>query len=119
MRLLLARHAPTDWNGQNRYQGQQDVALGATGRRLAALLAERLEAERIDEIHASARPRAWETASAVSATRRLPLRSDPRLRELHFGAWQGLTYDEIRQAHPETLAAWEADALHVEPPGGE
>ncbi len=119
MRLLVARHAPTEWNGQNRYQGQQDIALGVTGRKLATRLANRLAGERIDEIHSSDLRRAWETASAVSGTRRLPLRSDPRLRELHFGAWQGLTYDEIRQAYPEALAAWEADALEVAPPGGE
>jgi broad specificity phosphatase PhoE len=119
MRLLLARHAPTDWNGKDRYQGHEDIALGPTGRQLAALLAERLGGERIDEIHTSDLRRAWQTASAVSDTRRLPLRSDPRLRELHFGIWQGLTYDEVRQAYPEVLAAWEADALRVAPPGGE
>jgi alpha-ribazole phosphatase len=119
MRLLLARHAPTDWNAEARFQGKEDIALGATGRKLAALLAERLGRERIDEIQTSDLRRAWETARAVADTRRLPLRSDPRLRELHFGSWEGLTYDEVRQAYPEALAAWEADPFGVAPPGGE
>jgi alpha-ribazole phosphatase len=119
MRLLLARHAPTDWNAEARFQGQEDIALGATGRKRAALLAERLAEERIDEVHTSDLRRAWETARAVADARRLPLRSDPRLRELHFGSWQGLTYDEVRQAYPEAVAAWEADPLRVPPPGGE
>ena len=109
MRLLLARHAPTDWNTKGRFQGHEDIALGATGRRQAALLAERLAGERIDEIHTSDLRRAWETARAVADARRLPLHSDSRLRELHVGSWQGLTYDEVRQAYPEALAAWEAD----------
>jgi broad specificity phosphatase PhoE len=119
MRLLFARHAPTDWNGKGRYQGHEDIALGAAGRRQAALLAGRLAAERIDEVHASDLCRARETANAVSGRHRLPLRSDSRLRELHFGAWEGLTREEVRQGSPEALAAWEADTLRTSPPGGE
>jgi broad specificity phosphatase PhoE len=119
MRLLLARHAPTDWNGKGRYLGHKDVALGAAGRRQAGLLAERLAGEQIDAIHASDLARAWETATSVSARHRLPLQSDSRLRELHFGAWEGLTREEAQQACPEALAAWEADALRTAPPGGE
>lgn len=119
MRLLFARHAPTDYNGKGRYQGHEDVALGASGRRQAALLADRLAAEPIDEIHASDLCRARETASAVSGRHRLALRSDPRLRELHFGAWEGLTREEVLRGCPEALAAWEADTLRTSPPGGE
>src|SRR5260370_38728619 len=113
MRLLLARHALTDWNSKGRYQGQQDIALGATGREQAALLAKRLAAERIDDIRTSDLGRARETASAVSATRGLALNADPRLRELPFGAWEGLTPPEVKQRYPEALAAWEADPLRT------
>jgi broad specificity phosphatase PhoE len=119
IRLLLARHAPTDWNTEGRFQGHEDSALGDTGRSLAALLAGRLGGEQIDEIQTSDLRRAWETARAVADARGLPLRLDSRLRELNFGSWQGLTYDEVRHAYPEALAAWEADALRVAPPGGE
>jgi broad specificity phosphatase PhoE len=119
MRLLLARHALTDWNSKGRYQGQQDIALGAVGRGQAALLAKRLAGERIEEIRTSDLSRARETASAVAATRGLPLNADPRLRELHFGAWEGLTREEVRQRYPESLAAWEADPLRTAPPRGE
>jgi alpha-ribazole phosphatase len=119
MRLLLARHAPTDWNSQGRYQGHQDVALGAAGRQQAARLAARLAAERIDQVHASDLRRAWETARAVSEIHRAPLLPDRRLRELSLGAWEGLTRDEVRQKYPEALAAWEADYWQTPPPGGE
>jgi broad specificity phosphatase PhoE len=119
MRLLLARHALTDWNSKGRYQGQQDIALGAVGREQAALLANRLAAEHIDEIRTSDLSRARETASAVAAARGLPLNEDARLRELHFGAWEGLTREEVRQQYPEALAAWELDPLKTAPPRGE
>ena len=45
MRLLLARHAPTDWNTQARFQGHEDIALGDTGRPLAALRPHRCSEE--------------------------------------------------------------------------
>ncbi len=119
IRLLLARHAPTDWNRAGRYQGQTDVPLGDTGRQLAARLAARLAAERIDRLYTSDLRRADQTARIAAAARPLPLRRDPRLRELHFGDWEGLTHPEIARAHPEALAAWEADCERTAPPGGE
>jgi broad specificity phosphatase PhoE len=119
MHLLLARHAPTDWNGKGRFQGHQDVVLGAAGRRQAGQLAARLAVERIDRIHASDLRRAWETAQAVSEIHKAPLLSDTRLRELCFGVWEGLLRDEIQQQYPEALATWEADPLRNAPPGGE
>jgi alpha-ribazole phosphatase len=118
-RLLLARHAATDWNAVGRYQGHQDIALGAVGRQQAARLATRLAAEPIDRIIASDLSRAQETARAVAELRRLPVHRDPRLRELHFGAWEGLTYSELQHRHPAALTAWQADPSRIAPPGGE
>ncbi len=43
-------------------------------------------------------------------------RSDPRLAEIDFGAWEGRAWEAI--ARPE-LDAWAADVLHFTPPGGE
>jgi broad specificity phosphatase PhoE len=119
MRLLLAPHAPTDWNAVGRYQGHTDTTLSAVGRRQAALLADRLANQRIDEVHSSDLRRALETASAVCEPRRLPLRFDARLRELHFGAWEGLTYGEVQTRYAEPMNAWETDPLRTAPPGGE
>jgi broad specificity phosphatase PhoE len=119
MRLLLAPHALTDWNIQGRYQGQTDTVLSVIGRRQADLLAERLHGERIDEVHASDLRRAQETCSAVCQRRDLHWQSEPRLRELHFGVWEGLTYQEVQQNFAKELAAWEADPLRIAPPRGE
>jgi alpha-ribazole phosphatase len=119
MRLLLAPHAPTDWNAAGRYQGHSDTALSAVGRKQAAQLADRLARERIDEVIASDLRRAVETARAVSEPRDLPLRIDSRVRELNFGGWEGLTYEEVRQNHAEALKAWEADPVRKAPPQGE
>src|SRR2546428_96456 len=53
MRVLLAPHAPTDWNAEGRFQGHSDTPLSAAGRGQAALLAQRLARERSHEVHAS------------------------------------------------------------------
>ncbi len=119
MRLLLAPHAPTDWNAQSRLQGHSDTALSDAGRCQAALLANRLLAVPIDEVHASDLRRAMETAAPIARPRDLAVQSDPRLRELNFGNWEGMTYEEVGQADPQGLAAWEANVLDTAPPGGE
>lgn len=118
-RLLLARHGETAWNASRRYQGQMDVPLHETGRNQADALANRLSGESIGAIYASDLQRAWETATAVAAFHDLPVQADPRLREIAFGDWEGLTSEQIRERDPESLKAWYDDPLHASPPGGE
>jgi alpha-ribazole phosphatase len=119
MRLLLVSHGVTAWNVQGRYQGHTDVPLSPTGRRQAALLRRRLAGEPLDGAYASDLSRARDTAAAIAGDRGLPVEPDARLRELHFGGWEGRTYDEVRQSDPQALAAWEEDPVNVAPPGGE
>jgi|JFJP01.1.fsa_nt_gi alpha-ribazole phosphatase len=116
MKLLLIRHGQTDWNLAQRFQGQSDIPLNEMGRKQAQALAERLSAEKFDAVYASDLQRATETAKIICASQIYP---DPRLREVNFGDWEGLTYDEIKAKHPEPLAAWENDIFKSAPPNGE
>jgi alpha-ribazole phosphatase len=118
-RLLLARHGETAWNTSRRYQGQTDIPLNEGGRRQAKALAQRLSGEKIDAIYTSDLQRARETAEAIAAFHELPVRADPRLREIAFGDWEGLTSEEIQGRDAESLTAWHDDPLHASPPGGE
>lgn len=119
LRLLLVRHAETEHNTQARCQGQSDPPLSAVGRRQAAALAARLAQEKIHHVYASDLRRATETAVAIAAAHNLPVHTDPRLREMAFGEWEGLTWAEIGERYPQEWAAWQADPLGVAPPGGE
>lgn len=116
MNLLLIRHGQTNWNLEQRFQGQSDIPLNETGRKQAQALAERLSAEQFDAIYSSDLQRATETAHII---RKSGFQPDARLREVNFGDWEGLTYDEIKAKHPEPLAAWEADIFKNAPPNGE
>jgi len=119
VKLILVRHGRTEWNAEGRFQGQSDVPLNAAGRRQAAALSRRLSREPVTAVYASDLQRAHETALCIAAAHGLGVYSEPRLREMSFGAWEGLTFDEIERRDPPGLAAWQADPLNVAPPGGE
>ena len=65
-------------------------------------------AETLHTLYASDLQRAWETAQAIATPHALHVHAEPRLREMAFGRWEGLTYDEIQQqdaAAPGRLGA--------------
>ncbi len=119
MRLLLVPHATTDWNAAGRFQGWGDPPLNESGKQQAMLLGQRLWHETIDCCQTSDLSRARETAAAISEPKALTILPDPRLREIHFGAWEGLTYREIRRADYLAFDNWEGDPMALAPPGGE
>jgi len=117
--LFLVRHGETDWNVTQRFQGQSDVPLNENGHQQAAAIAQRLAAEQIHAIYASDLSRAWDTASAIASHHEIDIAAEPRLREGSFGQWEGATYDELQQRHPEAVKAWHEDLGSFAPPDGE
>lgn len=78
-----------------------------TGRKQAMLAAPYVAALGPDAIISSDQSRATETAAAVAELTGLPVRTDPRLREMHLGVMQGLTREESRLQSPKAVAAFE------------
>jgi broad specificity phosphatase PhoE len=117
-RLLLVPHGLTSWNVEGRYQGQTDIPMNPQGREQAERVAESLATEKIAAIFSSDLKRAWDTASIIGRKLGLEPRVDLRLRELHFGDWEGLTRAEISARHPIDWQAWEAGSA-ITPPSGE
>lgn len=133
-KFLLIRHGQTDWNIQHRFQGQSDTPLNALGERQARQAGQALaqlavkRAEQGEQIHAvvsSDLRRAALTARIICealSARGLPspeIRYEPRLREMSFGEWEGLTYTEIQSLDPAALERWGSNFDHIAPPGGE
>lgn len=110
MRLILVRHGQTEWNAGGRYQGQSNVALSDTGRKQARFLAERFPVRQLDAIYTSDLDRAKETAECVGKWLGLTVCPEKAFRELSFGDWEGLTYQEISSRWPE-----EAEKLFTAP----
>lgn len=105
-RLLIWRHGRTEWNASRRIQGQSDVALDEVGLRQARQAAQLLAAEKPDAIVSSDLARTRLTAATLGHLLEQPVYEDPRLRERHFGPWQGLTADEVRREYPDAYARW-------------
>ncbi|SEI98655.1 histidine phosphatase family protein [Demequina mangrovi] len=101
--LVLLRHGRTGYNAEGRLQGSLDVPFGAEGREQARAAAAALHAEYgvPDRIVTSPLRRAADTAAEISAVTGVPARPDARLTQRSYGAWEGLTWDEVRQGWPE------------------
>lgn len=94
MKIGLIRHGMTDWNVERRAQGQTDIPLNETGRKQAQALANRLKDEKWDLIISSHLSRAYETASIIAKTLKIPVLTDKRLQEKSFGNLEGTTINE-------------------------
>jgi probable phosphoglycerate mutase len=116
---VLLRHGQTSMSVEKRYAGSRsDVPLTEVGVRQAEAAARRLASAGIGAIVASPLQRAVRTAEEVAAVTGVPVATDEGFRETDFGAWEGLTFAEVRRRWPAELAAWLADP-EVGPPGGE
>lgn len=103
MKLYLIRHGQTDWNRLGKYQGQADVPLSKEGLRQAERLARHFPADTLDVIYTSDLQRAVMTAERLAEKFSAPLTADKALRELNFGDWEGLTYQEIADGWPQEV----------------
>ena len=119
MRLLLVRHGETAWNAAGRLQGQSDLPLTACGQHQALALARVLATDAVQAIYSSDLQRARATAHSIATGCGLSVHHDARWREMAFGCWEGLTWAEVQQCDPATLAAWQANPWHSAPPEGE
>ena len=124
--IYFIRHGETDWNAEARLQGQQDIPLNPWGRVQAEESGRRLAALRPDfadlDYVASPMHRTRETMELMRAAMGLDpsaYRTDERLKELTFGAWEGLRWKEVRSKHPTGAAARERDKWGFVPPQGE
>lgn len=84
-RILAIRHGETDWNVNNRIQGQIDIGLNAQGLWQAQQVAQALADEPLVAIYASDLSRALRTAQHIASHHRLEVQTTPLLRERHYG----------------------------------
>jgi broad specificity phosphatase PhoE len=107
--VLLVRHAESTWNAAERFQGQaHEVPLSEFGRKQAEALANWVASQHLGTVHiySSDSLRAHETAQALAnAIAHKSFTTDPALREVSVGEWQGLTREEVEARWPGQLEA--------------
>jgi len=117
-RIWLIRHGePAGVRG--RCYGKLDVGLSAVGRAQVQAVAECLRAEPLSAIYASPRLRTIESARLVAHPHTCGYREEPGLREIDFGDFEGLTYDEIAARYPDLYRQWMETPTEVQFPHGE
>ncbi|MCP3471850.1 histidine phosphatase family protein [Bradyrhizobium sp. CCGUVB1N3] len=128
--IYYLRHGETEWNALGRLQGTQDIPLNARGRgqavQAAGILADLFAREGRDKASlpyvSSPLGRARTTMELARGKLGLPIADyslDDRLREIGYGAWEGLTLPESEAADPDVYARRLVDKWTVAPSDGE
>ena len=117
-RFFLVRHGETEGESSIRYHGATDVPLSELGREQTRRAARAIAARRSDvnfgKVFSSPLVRASEGARIITRE----ISGEPasivtieEFAEVHFGLFEGLTADEIRERYPDQFEVWNADRL--------
>ena len=115
IRLALLRHGATAWSAERRIQGRSDIPLSAEGREQVA--GWRLPPDLLSaDWYASPLARARDTAALIVKG---AVTVEPRLAEMHWGAWEGRTLSELRREFGPGHVDRNRLGFDFRPPGGE
>lgn len=106
-KIILIRHAETAMAG--RFCGYSDPDLNAAGEMQLARIVDQVVQYGIERIVSSDLRRALRTAQAIGQEIGIEPELRPRLREIHFGSWEGLAWNEIEAQFPREAGAWMKD----------
>jgi alpha-ribazole phosphatase len=123
MKLIFVRHGETNENAGHCYLGHTDSPLNEAGRKQIGLIAEQFLQKRFDKkttsLFSSDLVRAQESARIIGNGLKLTPTPEFALRELNFGDWECLTYEQIKEREPLALTNWIDDPFSEAPPNGE
>ena len=114
--LYVMRHGQTDWNVENRLQGQTNIPLNETGRQMARDASAKYADLPIDRCITSTLDRTRETARIFLTGRRIPVTEDERLCEIGFGPWEGRVDPKGDPTNP--VGEFYRDTAHYRAPEG-
>jgi len=105
-RLFLLRHAEVEARYHKIFGGQIDMELSPRGHEQAAALANYLQTKSFDAIYASPMKRVQLTLAPLLAGRSVAPVIMPGLREVDFGAWTGLGWEEVKTKFNVSAFEW-------------
>jgi probable phosphoglycerate mutase len=127
-RLIFIRHGETNWNAEGRLQGRQDIPINGRGRAQAVSAGKDalkyIKRTGIEDLHFVASPlhrtrETMELAREAMGLDPFAYETDPRLVELTFGDWEGLTWPEVKAREPNAATGREHNKWMYQPPKGE
>lgn len=115
--IIFIRHAETNMRGL--YCGHANPPVNAAGHRQIQSLLRELSGEHIDAIFTSDLQRAVTTACSIAQEFSIIPVVRVEWRELHFGDWEGLSWDEIERQDIDYAQQWIKCFPDLTAPGGE
>lgn len=121
--LVLVRHGVTDSTLGKLFSGglaSSNPPLNDTGREQARATGEWLAplTDTFDALVSSPVRRTRETAEVLARFLELEIAEEPGIAEMEFGSWDGMSFTEVHEKHPDELSSWLGD-LESAPHGGE
>lgn len=124
--IYLVRHGETEWNRAGRMQGWRDSPLTPRGedqaRRVGRLLRELIAEPECCAMVVSPLGRTMQTAAIIAEEMDIDgarFDADPLVREICWGAWQGMRHSDIAAADPERWRRFRSNRWTDAPPAGE
>jgi len=118
-RLYFIRHGQVVGHDTPRFNGHTDVDLTPLGRAQMEAAAEDLAGVELAAVYSSDLKRARYGGEVLAQARGLDLRIETDFRELAFGQWEGLTFDQIQTLYPGEMERRRQDHVDYRIPGGE
>ena len=111
LKLYIVRHGETEWNILEKFQGQLDSPLTLRGITQIEETSKKFENIKFEAVYTSELGRTVSTAKIIlkhnnpeklrNITKKLKLQKLSELNEIHFGEWQGMTFEEIFLKYPK------------------
>ena len=121
--FILVRHGVTDHTTDKRFSGglaSKNPPLNDEGREQARATGEWLAplSGTFDALVSSPVLRTRQTAEILAEFFDLEIEEEPGIAEMEFGAWDGMSFTEVHEKHPDEISSWLGD-LESAPHGGE
>ncbi len=118
--LIFVRHGESEANKAHFFAGHTDVALAEKGLEQARVTAEYIAAEyKVDKVYASDLKRAYVTGKCIADLIGTEVITNPDLREIYAGEWEGKGFDVLQNEYKEEYGIWLSDIGRATPRGGE
>lgn len=106
--VYLIRHGETMGNVTGAFIGSTDIDLSDTGREQVSYLGRKFQSIPLDRVYSSPYKRAQLTAKSVIGERNIPLMTEPLIREIDCGDWEGKFAEELEILYPGQPGLWES-----------
>ena len=117
--VYLIRHAESEGNAQEFFQGNLDTPLTVKGEKQLEYLTERFRDVKLDAIYYSPYRRTELTAEAVNSRHHLKMIPEYDLRELNGGDWEGRRVADLPYDYPAEYRTWCTDMPRFAAPNGD